>query len=190
MTGSLVEVHALSPERLPQFLSFFEGSAFSDNPKWSFCYCQCFFEDHSKIVWRDRTAAENRAHACRRIAEASMQGYLASVDGEVAGWCCAGPRRLFHALDDEPIADAESVGQIMCFLVAPAHRGKGIARALLDAACDGLRAQGLAFAEANPRPAASSAAENHFGPLRLYLSAGFSIDRSDPDGSVHVRRKL
>ena len=61
---------------------------------------------------------------------------------------------------------------------------------LLDAACDGLRAQGLAIAEANPRPNAKTPAENHFGPLALYLAAGFTIHREDTDGSVYVRRPL
>ena len=85
---------------------------------------------------------------------------------------------------------AESVGAIMCFLVEHSHRGQGVARALLDAACDGLRRQGLRIAEANPRLAASTAAENHFGPLNLYLTAGFLVHREDTDGSVYVRRAL
>ena len=61
---------------------------------------------------------------------------------------------------------------------------------LLEAACEGLRRQGLRIAEANPRTAAASAAENHLGPLALYLSAGFTVHREDDDGSVYVRRAL
>ena len=78
----------------------------------------------------------------------------------------------------------------MCFLVEPSHRGRGVARALLEAACNGLRTQGLRIAEANPRTASVSAAENHFGPLSMYLSAGFTVHREDDDGSVYVRRTL
>jgi GNAT superfamily N-acetyltransferase len=190
LTESTIEILALSPEKLNDFLTFFDGSAFSDNPRWSSCYCQCFYEDHDSIVWSDRTATENRSRACERVGKREMQGYLAKSAGKPVGWCSAGPRRLFHALDTEPTPDAETVGAIMCFLVAPEHRGKGIARLLLDAACEGLRAQGLEIAEANPRPSASSAAENHFGPLSLYLAAGFQVHRTDSDGSVYVRKKL
>jgi hypothetical protein len=37
---------------------------------------------------------------------------------------------------------------------------------------------------------AASPAENHFGPLALYLACGFHIDRHDADGSVYVRKGL
>ncbi len=190
MTEAAISVSPLSPATLGDFLRFFDGPAFSDNPKWSFCYCQCFYEDHDRIVWRDRTAEQNRALACERAATGAMQGYLACVDGRPVGWCGAAPRRLFVALNDEPTPDEEQVGAIMCFLVAPEYRGTGVARKLLAAACDGLRAQGVTIAEANPRPEASSAADNHFGPLRLYLSEGFQIHRTDTDGSVYVRKAL
>jgi hypothetical protein len=37
---------------------------------------------------------------------------------------------------------------------------------------------------------AKSAAANHYGPLSLYLSAGFSVVREDEDGTVLVRKSL
>lgn len=190
MTQPSALIRPLSPKLLPDFLTFFDGTAFSDNPNWSSCYCQCFYENHSIVKWSERTALQNRAFACERIQARSMQGYLAYVDGAPVGWCNAAPRHLLHALDDEYTPDAEQVGAIICFLVEPSHRGRGVARQLLEAGCDGLRAQGLRIAEANPRAAGTSAAENHFGPLGLYLSAGFSVHREDDDGSVYVRRML
>ena len=119
-----------------------------------------------------------------------MQGYLAYSEGTPVGWCSAAPRNLLHALDDEPVTGANDVGTILCFLVEPSLRGRGVARQLLQAACDGLRKQGLLIAEANPRTAPTSAAENHFGPLKMYLTAGFTVYREDDDGSVWVRRAL
>lgn len=88
------------------------------------------------------------------------------------------------------IADAHSVGTILCFLVEPSHRGRGIARQWLQAACDGLRQQGLRVVQVNPRTAPASAAANHFGPLAMSLSAGFTVEREDDDGSVWVSRRL
>jgi GNAT superfamily N-acetyltransferase len=190
MISSGIDVRPLSPESTADLLAFFEGGAFADNPKWSSCYCQCFYEDHSKVRWSDRTAPQNRDAACRRIGRGTMRGFLACRDGRVIGWCNAAPRPLLHALDNEPIADAAGVGTILCFLVAPSERGRGVASTLLAAACDGMRAQGLRFVEANPRPNATTMAENHYGPLRMYLAAGFSIHRTDADGSVWVRRPL
>lgn len=190
MTQPNVTIKALAPELQPDFLRFFEGSAFSDNPKWSSCYCQCFYEDHTVVKWSERTSPQNRAIACERIQTRSMQGYLAYAGELPIGWCNAAPRRLLRALDNDPTPDAEHVGTIICFLVEPSHRGQGVARLLLEAACDGLRTQGMRIAEANPRTGTTSAAENHFGPLGLYLSAGFTLHREDDDGSVYVRRPL
>jgi len=190
MTPTAVEIHPLSLARLADFMALFDGEAFSDNPKWSSCYCQCFYEDHSKIQWASRTAAENRDCASQRIAQGRMQGLLGYQEGKVVGWCNAAPRELFHALDAEPIADPEQVGTILCFLVAPSARGRGIATALLNAACRYLRGQGLHRVEANPRPSAKGTAENHFGPLGMYLAAGFTVRQTDADGSVWVTKEL
>ena len=189
MESRTLVVAPLSPDRLEDFLAFFDGDAFSDNPAWSSCYCQCFYEDHTRIKWSAR-APENRNAAIHRCASRQMQGYLAYLDGKVVGWCNAAPRRMLHVLDEEPVDEAEHIGCIVCFLVSPCARGKGIARSLLRAACEGLRSQGLLYAEANPRPHARTSAEQLFGPLAMYLSAGFVVHRTDNDGSVWVRKQL
>jgi GNAT superfamily N-acetyltransferase len=190
MSGISLRVVPLNADLLPDFLRFFDGVAFQDNPQWSSCYCQCFYEDHRTVEWSKRTAAVNREAARRRISAQQMRGYLAYRDDEVVGWCNAAPRRLLGALDAEPIEDSSEVGTILCFLVTPSHRGQGVATALLAGACDGFRAQGLRFAEANPRPGAQGAAANHFGPLAMYLASGFVQWRADADGSVWVRKPL
>lgn len=185
-----LHIQALSPARWPDFLRFFEGEAFADNPKWASCYCQCFYEDHRQVRWNDRSGADNRACAERRAASGEMQGYLAYLGDEVVGWCNAAPRPMLHALDEEPLPDAAQRGTILCFLVAPSRRGQGVAKALLTAACDGLRAQGLQRVEANPRVGTDNPAANHFGPLAMYLAAGFTQERDDGDGSVWVSKPL
>ena len=190
MTHAATEIVPLPAARLPEFLAFFDGEAFADNPQWRSCYCQFLHVDHDVVDWQRRTAAENRAAACTRIGDGRMQGYLAYRDGRPVGWCNAAPRRLMEAFAREPDGDAAAIGQIGCFVVAPSERRSGIATALLDAACAGLRAQGLAIAAATPRRHAVTDAENHHGPLALYLAAGFGIHRTDDDGTVHVRRSL
>ncbi len=190
MHDAAIKTYPLTHDRLADFLAFFDGDAFSDNPAWSSCYCQCFYEDHAKVEWSARTAAQNRACASARITDGVMGGYLAYREGHVVGWCNAAARPLLRALDAEPIPDAGETGTILCFLVAPAHRGQGVARALLNAACDAFSQQGFRYAEANPRPHATTSAENHFGPLGMYLAAGFSVRSTDADGSVWVRKVL
>lgn len=190
-----VELHRLAPDRLDDFMAFFEGEAFEDNPDWSSCYCQCYYEDHRIVRWTDRTGMQNRRCASDRIVTGSMQGVLAYRDGRVVGWCNAAPRKLLHALDGEPVDDVERIGTILCFVVAPRLRGQGVAKALLAAACHHLRDQGMAVAEANPRAHAAGPADQHFGPLRLYLEAGFEAfvhpgRDAESDGSVWVKKTL
>jgi GNAT superfamily N-acetyltransferase len=185
-----IEIHPISAERLPDFLAFFDGEAFADNPKWGFCYCQFAYVDHSQVEWKTRTVEQNRQAACQRIQGNTMKGYLAYRGGKPIGWCNAAPRTLLDAFADEPDPDAAGIGQITCFIVAKDHRGSGVAKALLQAACDGLRAQGLTIAEASANPSASTDAERHDGPLSMYLAAGFSAHRTEEDGYVTVRRRL
>jgi GNAT superfamily N-acetyltransferase len=187
---SAVEIRALSSDRLPDFLGYFEGTAFADNPRWKSCYCQFLYVDHSKVEWMARTAVENRNAACSRIASSRMQGYLAYREGKVVGWCNAAPRRMMDAFADEPDPDADRIGQITCFVVAREHRRTGVATALLEAACAGLKARGLSIAEASPKPEASGDAENHHGPLSLFTAAGFALHRQGDHGSVYVRKSL
>lgn len=185
-----VEIHPVSADRLADFLSFFDGEAFADNPKWGFCYCQFAYVDHSKVEWKTRTVEQNRQAACQRIQSNTMQGYLAYRNGKPIGWCNAAPRTMLESFADEPDPDAANIGEITCFIVAKEHRGTGVAKALLQAACDGLRAKKLAIAEATANPNASTEAENHYGPLSMYLAAGFAVHQVEEGGHVTVRRLL
>ena len=129
MSQDSLTIRRLAPELQGDFLGFFEGPAFADNPKWKSCYCQFLYVDHSKVTWSTGTAQENRVGACDRIACKRMQGLLAYRNGQVVGWCNAAPRTLLDSFADEPVADAEHAGQITCFVVAREHRRSGAAAA-------------------------------------------------------------
>ena len=189
MASLEARVEPISPERLGDYLDFFESRAFSDNPGWSGCFCFFPYHDPASGDWAGRSAEANKAAIRDRILSAQAQGYLAYVDGKVVGWCNAAPRRLFPGLAKLP-GPTEQIGSIPCFLVAPEFRSRGIARALLDAACAGLRAQGLAFAEAKPVRGAEGPAANAPGPLSLFLEAGFTVIHEDERGNVFVQKSL
>jgi GNAT superfamily N-acetyltransferase len=172
-----LDVQPLTPDRLDDFLRFFDYEAFPDNPTWASCYCQFFYIADGER-WEQQSAADNRAGACDRVPRGLMTGYLAYVDGEPAGWCNAGRRNLYPRLDVETETDGAAVevartGSIVCFVIALPYRRHGIAGRLLDAALDGFRLQGLAFAEAYPHREAESDGAAFRGPLSLYESAGF-----------------
>jgi GNAT superfamily N-acetyltransferase len=180
-------VRPLAPEILADYLTFFDRDAFTDNPHWASCYCYFNHFPHPLGNWEQRTAAENRQGASELIRAGRMRGYLAYLDGQVVAWCNAAPRAWMTTLDDDP--QAAEIGAIVCFIVAKAYRGKGIARRLLEAACDGFRSQGMRIAEAYPRRQAHGEASNYHGPLGMYLAAGFEPYHEE-EGIVTVRKRL
>jgi GNAT superfamily N-acetyltransferase len=190
MKPASVQILPLTPERQAGFLAYMGGAAFADNPKWQSCYCQFLYVDHRQVTWMARSAEQNRAAACQRIGQGTMQGLPAYRDGQVVGWCNAAPRLMLDAFADEPDPQAHQIGQITCFVVAKPHRRSGVATALLQAACDALKAQGLTIAEASPKPGIDDDGANHYGPMSLYLQAGFTVHRDGSHGCVHVRRRL
>jgi ribosomal protein S18 acetylase RimI-like enzyme len=65
---------------------------------------------------------------------------------------------------------------IVCFVVAPAERRRGVARALLAAALDDLARRGIRTVDAYPRrhDAPGAADSDHYrGPLPMFVAAGF-----------------
>jgi GNAT superfamily N-acetyltransferase len=183
-------IRALDKDTLADFLVFFDTDAFADNPKWAFCYCQFLYVDHNVVDWKSRTLTENRAAACDRVSADRMRGHLAYVDGHVVGWCSAAPRFMMNSFDDEPDPDADAIGVVGCFVIAKAYRRQGLARILLRAACDTFAQQGLSYVQAFAQPSAATEAENHFGPLAMYVSEGFAVHSEDDDGEVVVRKQL
>lgn len=186
-------IKALTPELVRAYLAFFDHTAFADNPKWQYCYCNFLHYNHSKgPPFKETKPQANRAMVEKRICSRAMHGHLAFDGDRAIGWCHAARRTTLPALDDEPDPErvAEQTGSIVCFVIATAYRRRGLATRLLNAACNGFRSDGLRYAEAYPRSGLAGDGENHFGPLTMYLSSGFTELRRDSDGTVVVRRTL
>src|SRR5207248_5163983 len=101
--------------------------------------------------WQTRAADENREAMLRRIENGDAGGLLAYVDNRPVGWCHAASKADLPRAAASPLgrgADVAEVGSIVCFLVLPAFRRKGVARRLLDAACDSLGRKGFRYADA------------------------------------------
>ncbi len=189
---SEVLIRPLVPDLGEDFLDFFDHAAFTDNPDWAGCYCQFYLEDPLGKPWDNRTGRENRLAAVERIAAGEMPGYLAFLDEKAVGFCCAAPRRnlpLLAGIPELAATDADQVGSVVCFIVAPRYRGQGIAAALLQAACQGLWKAGIRWVEAYPRIGTSEAAANCHGPLQMYLDAGFKTVKEFP-GFQLVRKEM
>jgi GNAT superfamily N-acetyltransferase len=179
-----VEVRELGPELLQDYLRLFD-EAFSDFPQWADCYCG-FYDTQGK-EWDATTGPQHRAARSARIGAGKAQGLLAYLDGRPVGWCNAQPRASFVNMRSYKVAltdPEEPVGSIMCFVVSPEYRGRGVCTALLRAACDKFRRDGLQIAEGYPTTdpqkrfgGIPSAEANYKGPLNVYLKNGFKIHR-------------
>jgi ribosomal protein S18 acetylase RimI-like enzyme len=185
-------IESLTPAHSKDVLQFFDRDAFMDNPIWADCYCYFPHHEPDYAVWDARTAEQNRDAKQALIEQGKTQALLAYAGDRMVGWCHAAPRVTLPMFDRRPgfdADDADQVGSIVCFIVAAPYRGQGIARTLMEEACDHLRTQGLAIVEAYPPEEAGSAARAHLGTVAMYESAGFARHR-EAGQTIIMRRAL
>ena len=175
-----VTIEPLSPGRAADYLAFFDFDAFTDNPGWASCYCLFHHVIGVDPPWEERRWQATRAEVEQRTASGRQRGFLAYEGGRVVGWCNANSRGEFpeHASGD---AADEGTAGVVCFMVAPAYRGFGIARRLLKEAIAVLGGAGYRRIEAYPVDRATSAAAAYKGTREFYESMGF---RDAGDGVV------
>lgn len=188
-----VEIRDVTPERVGDYLDFFDHRAFRDFPAWQSCYCMETHRDHTDEEWAARTGADNRADMQKLIGAGRVTALLAYVDGKPVGWCNFGETtRLSGVMNKLHLNAAEhkGVGSIACFVIAAPYRGHGVATKLLDAAVERLRSRGLRAIEAYPRRKDEGNDQAHYrGSWRMYEKAGFEPYRETERYSV-VRKQL
>ena len=94
-------IRELTPELKADWLRFFDGVAFADNPAWGICYCSVFH----RAADESGSAKENRAFASDNIECGRLQGFLAYVDGKPAGTIPVNGFRLYTAYSGERSRD-------------------------------------------------------------------------------------
>jgi GNAT superfamily N-acetyltransferase len=195
-----ITVKALTPALAGDFLRFFDherGSAFADNPEWAKCYCH-FYEVPVALEWPSLSAAQNRTAMQARIEVGEMEGFLAFAGGEPVGWLNAQPRhKLSHCFDRMRVPPtplpcaAYEAAVIVCFIIAPAWRRRGVSRALLASALSSLAARGFRLVDAFPFKSGDSerAADHYHGALSTFIAAGFA-PLAETDAVTVVRKFL
>jgi GNAT superfamily N-acetyltransferase len=198
-----IEVRRLTPASLADFLRFFDADAFDDNPEWAGCYCVYYHASDADWsfgapgsgadVRRARTQ-RHREVASDLIGRDEMRGFLAYVDGAVAGWCNANARESYQNAREYAAARdvTPRVGAVMCFVVAHKFRRTGVASALLDAVCQAFAAAGFEHLEAYPSLDPGGPTKDgglYHGPMDLYVKAGFERVR-DFDEFAVMRKRL
>jgi len=125
--------------------------------------------------WGERSAEENLALRRELWARGDHDAYLLRLDGTPVASLQAGVRSRLPKLESQlRLAPDPGVWALTCFLVAPAHRGRGHARFLLDEVLSDLRARGVRRVEAYPRCGSGlDDGEAWTGPEVIYRAAGF-----------------
>jgi len=185
-----LESRQLTPDLLADYLDFFDNVAFADHPEWSNCYCLAF---HFEPAWDAEDAGrENpwRERVARFVREGKVQGYLAFSNGKVVGWCNANDRKNYAALKHNvkpelwEANEDKKVKSIVCFLVAPDMRGKGIATKMLERVCADAKADGYDFIEGYPAGEGCDMYAAHHGTVKLFEKSGFVIHKQFGNGCV------
>jgi GNAT superfamily N-acetyltransferase len=183
--GSL-EVHRVTGERVDDLLRFFDHDGFADNPGWASCYC-VFYHQEELTTPEIRPWQQNRAEIEKRLRDGTTVGFLAYADGKPVGWCNASPRSAYPVRRKGK--EDDDVGVVACFVIAPAYRRHGVARALLDSAVENFRKSRMKRVEAHPVLGTDADAANYHGPLPLYIEAGFKEAERD-ERTVLVMKDL
>lgn len=173
-------IKKLTPELAQDFMRFFDHDAFADHDEWAGCYClesHISREENERLQPFSDVLDTRRRMAEELVAQGVMTGYLIYDGDTVVGWCNAGDKLSYAPVCDyEPfITDPHEPGKIKliyCFDIAPAYRGQGIARRLIEHILAEAKEEGYFYAEAHPSNDHDFPYQYH-GPLKLYEDFGF-----------------
>ena len=146
-----ITIRPISKEIIDDFLHFFDKRAFTDNKDWSGCYCYFYHFDRSYEEWEQRTGESNRVSAEELIQEGRMKGYLAYLNGEPIGWCNVNDKMNYSRLtSNKELWDGtvEKICSIVCFIIAPEYRKKGVASQILNTIINDYTKKGYEYVEA------------------------------------------
>lgn len=178
-------IKALSPEIIDDYLSFFDNMLFSENPDWSKCYCYSYHFTGADDEW---TKERNRAKVQELIKNDEMRGFLAYDGAKSVAWCNANDKNNYQSFTEAGKYQS-NLCSIVCFVVSPNYRRKGIAQKILEYACDYYALKGYQYIEAYPRKDKHSCERNYHGHFSLYEKLNFQIEKEFDDHYV-VRKKL
>ena len=185
-----LEIIKLSPQLLDDYMNYFDNEAFTDHKEWAGCYCMFF---HYETGLENKTVEKVKSDAAEFIKTGRLCGYLAYLDGRVVGWCNVNEKTAFSLLkgSKELWGNEEEIKSkaVVCFLVAPDMRGKGIAKLLLKKACEDAAEEGYAYIEGYPPAEASDMFTAYHGTRKLFEDQGFILYK-DLKSSLVMRKKL
>jgi len=184
-----IEIKPLTRELKNDYLFFFDNITFQENPDRLKCYC---YDYHFTGDVETCTRETSRSSVINLINENILRGYLAFDNDKPIGWCNVNNRSNYQRLlkDYDYIDNPDDkVLSIVCFLIHPDYRRKGIAQQLLTKIIKDFSNKDYDYFEAYPKKEGLSCEGNFKGPLELYNRFDFKIKKEYP-GYYVVRKKI
>lgn len=195
-----LEIKALTTSLIPAYLDYFDHRAFADTDLNGPCYCTSPTQTSEEI---DRMVNEFagdvkgtiRLHALKMLRKGKIHGYLAFDDDVAIGWCNARDMREYAMNRYQFVPDfarREAIGKtlsVVCFSIAPEHRGKGVSTALLEKVIADAKAEGFQAVEGYAHMREEPQNMDFKGPARLYDKLGFA-PMARQNGVVVMRKTL
>ena len=193
------EITAVAPEDVSALIALMQRDGNS-------CFCRFWHFAGTNKEWEARCGLDAKANEAelraaiheRRDDGRGLVARVADHGAHIVGWMKLTPRRTltkllarvpYRGLDEEARPAAETLA-IACFVVDPAWRRRGVARALVEGAIAHAPRWGASFLEAYPRVSLQPLhdGEAWMGPHALFQRLDFEVVRESPQYPVLRRR--
>lgn len=181
-----IKIQELNPKMAFQYIDFFDKRAFSDGNVNKGCYCVWHHWTEKEEYKRSQLPVEERAfckrnYAMKLIEHDKLHGFVAYNNEKVIGFCNADLKDTYFRFSKENnpsswigIENDDKVLAIVCFTIAPNYRGKGIAKKMLNYACEFAKKNGYDYIESYPSDGEFNP-NNCCGNRSMYETQGFEI---------------
>jgi GNAT superfamily N-acetyltransferase len=194
-----IEIKKLTPAQVEEYIKFFEMTPHDDNIPEHTCYCECWCSADHRFGTGIPTREERKAMAIEYVKNGKIQGYLAYLDGSIVGWCnantkteclnCIGWYQFMPQVNELEIDANHKVKSVYCFLVAPDMKRNGIAKQLLQYACQDAADDGYDYVEVYPEKESTDELKQFMGFVDMYKNMGFII-HAETEQKFVMRKQL
>jgi len=170
-----LQIIPLSPDMANQFTSYLGEMDFSHAEHWHFCFCQYYHVECSGVEWRQRSAEQNKLLAETNIKNGLMRGLVAFDGDQMVGWVNVNDVNNYAQLNkDEELHNLTGRNAIVvCYVIHPDYRRKGLATRMLKEAVEESRRQGFDRIIGKPFIWSAHPQRQYLGVPKMYEELGF-----------------
>ena len=192
-----IKICRLSKDMAEDYINYFDNRAFSDGSIEKGCYCVWHHwtdkhEYERSLMPENERPYRKRDYAKELIQNGILNGFAAFYENQIVGFCNADIKNNYSRLSRENSPNSwegvnanDKILSIVCFIVAPDMRRKGIAKALLDYACRYAEENGYDYVEGYP-PHGELTVHDCGGFVSMYDELGFEIINI-PNGIIAIK---